>query len=118
MKITINGRLVEVLNERCRYRPCLHAHEWRGYIVQGQGYKYAPRSLWRWICIYREDRGCPDPIPEPDPERARCCNAPRVRKVKPDQYGRRPHRQRCLFCGVWLTGFPLELARTAEEESE
>lgn len=117
MKIKIDGRLVEVLDERCRYRPCLHVHEWRGHIVQGQGYNYAPRSLWRWVCIYRENRGCPDPIPEPDPEHARCCDAPRVRKVKLDQYGR-PRRQRCLSCGVWLTGFPLELARKAEEESE
>ena len=113
MKNEVDGRSVEALDELCRYRPCFHPHEWRGYVVLGQGYKYAPRSMWHWCCIYRENRGCPDPVPPPNPEKARCCSAPKVRAVKPDRYGRRPRRQRCQTCGAWLSGFALELARTS-----
>lgn len=111
MKLQINGQTVDVADAECQYRPCFHAHEWRGHIVQGQGYRYAPRSLWHWCCIYRENQGCPDPIPEPDPAKARCCEACKVREVKPDQYGRLPKRQRCKHCRAWLAGFALEIAR-------
>jgi hypothetical protein len=106
MKIRIKGRAVEVLDALCAFRPCLRPGEWKGVLTPGRGYQYAPQSAWHWRCFRRDNQGCPHPLPAPDPERARCCDAPRVRATKAA-----PRKQRCLTCGAWLTGFPLEVAR-------
>ena len=109
MKVKVGKVEVDVMDALCPFRPCFHLHQWMGTYTQGRGYNYAPRSQWYHHCQRRADHGCPDQIPEPDPERARCCHAPRVRITRP---GRRlPQRQRCTTCGVWLTGFALEVAR-------
>jgi hypothetical protein len=113
MKIQIDNRSVDVLDALCQFRPCLWPGEWKGVLTPGVGYRYAPESDRYWHCFRRADRGCPYPLPDPDPMKARCCDTPRVRKVKPDPWGRPPKRQRCQTCGAWLSGFALELAREA-----
>ena len=114
MKIQIDGRSVDARDALCAFRPCLRPGEWKGVLTPGRGYQYAPKSAWYWCCIRRSEHGCPDPAPAPDPEKARCCNAPRVREGKPDRWGRLPKRQRCQTCGVWLSGYSLDLARALE----
>ena len=109
MKIHVDGRAVEVLDALCEFRSCLWPGEWKGVLTPGRGYQYAPRSQWYWKCFRRADHGCPSPIPAPDPERARCCEAPAVRPVPRGEPA--PRRQRCRACGTWLQGFPLEVAR-------
>ena len=136
MKIQVDNRSVDVLDALCQFRPCLWPGEWKGVLTPGVGYRYAfkmvqvwtilfgvltpgvgyryaPESDRYWHCFRRADRGCPYPLPDPDPMKARCCDTPRVRKVKPDPWGRPPKRQRCQTCGAWLSGFALELAREA-----
>lgn len=109
MKISVNGRAVEVLDALCAFRSCLWPGEWKGVLTPGRGYQYAPRSQWHWQCFRRADHGCPCPRPDPDPVRARCCDAPEVR---PAPRGKPvPRRQRCRACGSWLEGFRLEVAR-------
>jgi hypothetical protein len=111
MKIRIEEREVEVLDRLCPFRSCLWIGEWKGALVRGVGYRYAPRSQWHLLCFQRSEHGCPSPIPAPDPEKARCCHAPVVRPAKPDRRGHLPKRQRCLTCGVWLSGFALACVR-------
>ena len=111
-RVDWKGHRVDVLNALCPYRRCFAAVEWRGTITPGVGYQYAPRSAWYWRCEHRAAHGCPDPLPDPDPEKAKCCEAPRVRRMKT---GRLPDRQRCGNCGAWLSGWPLVLVRDREE---
>lgn len=99
---------VDALDALCPFRRCYHAVEWRGHLIKGVGYRYAPREAWHWRCETREQHGCPDPLPEPDPNKARCCHAPAVRLVV---RGTLPRRQRCLTCGAWLSGWLLEAVR-------
>lgn len=108
-KVRIEGRAVDVLDPLCAYRSCLRPCEWKGVLTPGRGYQYAPRSSWYWMCRRRADYGCPDPLPEPDPAKARCCDTPRVRGIKHSE--RPPRRQRCINCGAWLQGVALEVAR-------
>jgi hypothetical protein len=111
VRIRIGARDVEVLDGLCAFRSCLWVGEWKGVLTPGRGYTYASRDTWHLQCHRRGTHGCPHPLPEPDPEAARCCHAPRVRSSKPDAYGRQPKRQRCTTCGAWLTGFALACVR-------
>jgi hypothetical protein len=111
MKARIGERDVEVLDGLCAFRSCLWVGEWKGVLTPGRGYSYAPRARWHLQCHRRAERGCPHPLPEPDPEAARCCHAPNVRPTKPDRDGRQPRRQRCTTCGAWLSGFTLACVR-------
>lgn len=101
----LNGRHVEVYEDRCAFRPCLWVGEWKGILTQGKGYRYAPREQWHLHCHRRAEFGCPFPLPDPDPDKARCCLAPAVRHDPSRK------RQKCRNCGTWLTGFALEVAR-------
>ena len=103
----MSKRNVDTLDRLCPFRRCHRPVEWRGTIAPGRGYQYAPRSAWHWRCEHRAAHGCPDPLPEPDADKARCCAAPKVRRYR----SRSPRRQRCQTCGAWLTGWPLEVAR-------
>lgn len=71
MKITINKKKVDVLDECCARRPCLWVGEWKGNIIPGVGYQYAPKSRWHLLCFKRERDGCPHPIPEPEARKIR-----------------------------------------------
>jgi hypothetical protein len=72
MKVTTNGHPVDALDRLCPFRCCFHPHAWRGTIIPGRGYQYAPQSAWHWRCEHRACHGCPDPLPDPSPENARC----------------------------------------------
>ncbi len=97
---------VDTRDELCPYRPCYRVGIDHGSFTQGVGYtSYHEHS--REVCMERHLRGCPVEIPEPIPERARCCHAPRVRPAK----GKQPRKQRCLTCSSSLQGYALQCAR-------
>jgi len=60
MKIRIDGKQVDVLDEHCWHRKCLRVAQWKGSMAKGRGIDVAPEHEWRWICMRREDYGCPD----------------------------------------------------------
>lgn len=56
---------VDVSDKDCPKRWCYSPCEWKGTITPGVGYNYAPKSMWRWTCLHRDNHGCPHPKPEP-----------------------------------------------------
>jgi len=102
-----DGRDADVLDEKCCARPCLNIGEDKGTYVQGRGYTSYHKNP-KLCCMTRELRGCPHPLPEPDPEKIRCCNVPDFPKPKK---GSRPYRQKCRTCGEWASGWLLEQRR-------
>lgn len=104
-----DGRDVHVLDELCELRPCLQVGEDKGSYSPGRGYTSYHKHP-KLVCMRRHCHGCPHPLPEPDPERARCCPAPDFAPVKLDAH---PAYQTCRTCGtrVHARGRALELAR-------
>jgi hypothetical protein len=104
---------VSVYDRFCEWRPCLRVGERRGVFVQGQGYR-SREGTSQLVCLTRDCRGCPTPLPPPDPEIARCCPCPDLPKPKK---GSRPFRQRCRTCDKWLEGWALEVVPTLPKRS-
>ena len=102
-----DGRDVHVLDELCELRPCLQVGEDKGNYTPGRGYT-SYRKNPPLVCMRRHCHGCPHPLPEPDPERARCCPAPSFPPARP---GKKPSWQACRTCGARAHGGLLELAR-------
>lgn len=94
-----DGRDCAVLEEACACRSCLNIAENKGTFTQGVGYTsyYEKPQL---VCMTRHCHGCPHPLPEPDPEKIRCCPNPDF--VKPRNKFVR--RQKCRTCGSWANG--------------
>lgn len=69
MKIRFQGSMVEVRDSKCLHRPCLWKTQRNGVSTLG--------TVWR--CGYREQQGCPQPIPEPHKRGCKCpdCEARR-----------------------------------------
>ena len=104
-----HGREVDVLEMACVARPCLWVAENKGTFTQGRGYTSYHKHPWL-ECWTRHLRGCPSPIPDPDPERVRCCPAPNFPRL--GKNGRQqPTWQRCRLCGERASGVVLELRR-------
>jgi len=81
-------------DHHCWSRACMRPGEDKGSFQQGRGYTtYHGRP--KPVCLTRHLHGCPDIIPEPNPEVARCCYRPDYRKR-----GDAPVRWRtCAICG-------------------
>lgn len=102
-----DGRDADVLDKLCAWRPCLQIGEDKGSFTPGVGYtSYHDKP--RLVCMTRHCNGCPTPLPEPDPERARCCPAPELATLK---RGLIPLKQQCRTCGKWHQGWALEAVR-------
>jgi hypothetical protein len=74
----------------CWARPCMNAGENKGSFTQGRGYTSYYKDPIP-CCMTNHLHGCPYPIPEPDPEVARCCYAP--------TYEGRGKEMTCQMCG-------------------
>lgn len=59
---------VDVYDKDCPKRACYQPIEWKGNIIPGVGYQYAPKSSWHYRCGTRDRRGCPDAPSPPAPE--------------------------------------------------
>lgn len=109
-KVKVRGnRLCDVASDRCLYRECFHPGEDKGSFQIGRGYTsyYENPEL---VCMTRHHHGCPDVIPDPDPELAKCCRSPDFAVSKKPKT-----RQRCRRCGTFSTGFVLTLANLASK---
>ena len=75
----------------CWMRECMWVGEDKGSYTPGRGYTsyYAKPKP---VCMRRHTQGCPYPLPEPDPENARCCYAP--------TYKGRGKQMTCETCGA------------------
>ena len=118
MKVRIEGRVVEVVDEDCPFRSCYHLGFDKGSFTPGVGYTRYHSDGDRPVCWTRHMSGCPHREPEDgveklyddgcilvalrDPEP--CCDNPDV----PD---RRAYTQTCRSCGARLRGRRLEIAR-------
>lgn len=83
----------------CAFRSCMHAGEDKGSFRPGFGYTRYHESP-RPVCVTNHLHGCPTPVPEPDPEVARCCFRP--------EYGRCQSRTKiytCATCGAEAPGW-------------
>jgi ribosomal protein L37E len=99
-----DGRDADVMDERCVGRPCLHVGEHKGTFVQGRGYTSYFKDP-KLVCMHRHLHGCPQPIPDAEPERIRCC-------LNPDFPAKgKARKQRCRSCGAWAEGWVLEIRR-------
>lgn len=98
-------RDASVLDSMCCARRCLHIGEDKGAFTPGRGYTSYHKNP-RLVCMSRHVRGCPHPLPEPDPEEVRCCRIPKFPKPRG-----RPSKQRCKSCGTWAAGWQLEMCR-------
>ena len=103
-----DGRDASVIEECCAFRHCLHIGENKGSFLNGRGYTRYDKNP-TLVCLTNHLHGCPDILPDPDPERARCCAKPDFPKVKGDK--RQPHMQRCRTCGTWAKGYTLEVRK-------
>ena len=59
----------------CPFRSCMWPGEDKGSFTVGVGYTHY-YDVPRPTCMTRHREGCPTPLPEPDPEVARCCYRP------------------------------------------
>lgn len=96
-----DGRKVDVYDALCAGRPCLHVAEDKGSFTPGRGYTHYDNNP-RLVCWTRHVRGCPNPQPEIDPKRLRCCISPRFAP------GETKHSKRCRTCGKYA---PLWIAK-------
>lgn len=94
-----------MLDTLCEYRSCYQWGQDKGTFVTGRGYT-AYHKVPREVCMTNHMHGCPHDIPEPDPERARCCVRPRF------AVSRGAYRQRCKTCGQWSAGWVLTACRS------
>ena len=79
----------------CWSRECMRPGEDKGSFQVGRGYT-SYHAKPKPVCVTRHLHGCPNTIPEPDPEVARCC-------YRPDylRRGKAPVRWRtCATCGA------------------
>lgn len=77
--------------DKCWMRSCMWPGERKGTYAQGRGYtSYYKVPIPE--CMTRDRQGCPHPLPEPDPEHARCCYAP--------VYKGRGKLRTCQTCGA------------------
>jgi hypothetical protein len=75
----INRYTVLSLTLKCWKRSCMQPGVNKGTFVQGRGYTSYHKEPWP-VCMENHLRGCPHPMPEPDPENARCCSRPSYRR--------------------------------------
>lgn len=104
-----DGRPCATLDSLCAYRDCLQIGEDKGTFTPGFGYTHY-HAKPKLVCIRRDYHGCPHPLPEVSPEKARCCPAPDFAKQRK---GFRPLSQRCRLCGTSFstTGPVLEIVK-------
>ena len=85
----------ESLDSKCWGRECMRPGEDKGSFSIGRGYT----QYWdkpRLVCLTRHLQGCPDTIPEPDTELARCCFRPDYQRKKDAP----PKWRTCETCGA------------------
>ena len=87
--------------ELCWMRQCLRLGFDKGPFVQGRG--YVGHRDPTPVCLTRHIAGCPQPLPEPDPENARCCYRPAYHVD-----GRR-RTATCATCGETVPVFAARL---------
>lgn len=75
----------------CWMRECMWVGEDKGSYSPGRGYT-SYHAKPRPVCSTRQNRGCPYPLPEANPENARCCFAP--------AYKGRGKMRTCETCGA------------------
>ena len=68
----------------------------KGNFVQGRGYTSYFKDP-KPICACNYYHGCPHPLPEPNPEEARCCYRPLYKRQK----GAPPKHRECETCGSY-----------------
>lgn len=59
MRLKIDKRMVEVLNNRCKDVDCFNMFADKGTFVQGRGYTSYHNKV-RWVCGTRHLQGCPN----------------------------------------------------------
>ena len=79
---------------KCWARSCMQPGENKGTYAQGRGYT-SYYDVPKPVCSRNHLHGCPHPLPEPDPETARCCFRPTYKY----QRGAPPRQQECEVCG-------------------
>jgi hypothetical protein len=91
--------------DKCWARPCMRAGEDKGSFTPGRGYTSYYKKP-KAVCVTRQFHGCPHPLPEPDPENARCC-------FRPDYYNVRRDRKAvpCRTCGATAPGAVAKVLR-------
>jgi len=84
--------------DKCWARACMRVGEDKGSYAPGRGYT-SYHSKPRPVCMTRHTRGCPHPLPDPDPESARCCYRPTFRNAR-----RNRKAVPCETCGATVSG--------------
>lgn len=90
--------------DKCWARECMWAGEDKGSYTQGRGYT-SYHTKPKPVCMTRHTRGCPHPLPEPDPENLRCC-------YRPDYYNARTKPLPCRTCGTMTPGPAAKILNT------
>jgi hypothetical protein len=92
--------------DKCWARSCMRAGEDKGSFTVGRGYTSYHKKP-KPVCVTRDYHGCPSPLPEPDPENARCC-------YRPHYYNARRDRKAvpCDTCGATASGKAAKVLNT------
>ena len=79
------------IDQHCWARSCMWPGVDKGSYTPGLGYTHYYKHPYA-VCTQNHLHGCPHPLPEPDPENARCCYAP--------TYKGRGKTMSCQVCGA------------------